>query len=149
MGTVITIDPGVKASGVALWSAEGTLIEGSYRTIQEVKLLLSELLKPSLLICEFPRIYPKAAQHKGDLNDLLNLSAVVGYIEGLFCCVEPRRIYPSEWKGQVPKVIMTERIKKALTPLELARVKSVGSKTHNVLDAVGIGLHHFERLGKP
>lgn len=99
----------------------------------------------TFLHVEVPRIYPHAAQRKGDLNDIIELAGVVGSSACAFD-MPVKWYYPSEWKGNVPKKIMTERIRKKLRPDELAVFESVGAKDHNTLDAVGIFLHATNRL---
>lgn len=101
---------------------------------------------PTELYIEIPRIYPRADQRKGDLNDLIELAGVAGAISSLYGHVQIRHYYPAEWKGQVPKKIMTERIRKKLSPAELDNFHSVGAKDHNSIDAAGIFLHSVGRL---
>ena len=51
-------------------------------------------------------------------------------------------VKPAEWKGQVPKKIMNERVLSKLSAQERAIVKD----NHNAIDAVGLGLHVLGRL---
>ncbi len=143
---MICIDPGVKACGFAVFR-DGVLRSARYLNIDAVpwENWMDEL------VIEMPRIYPGSGQQKGDLNDLLDLAAVVGYCEGLHQGEEgawgPRsRVFPAQWKGQVPKKIMTARILSKLSEIELGRIERVGAKDHNTLDAVGIGLWKLGRL---
>lgn len=102
--------------------------------------------KVDTLFIEVPRIYPHSDQRKGDLNDLIELAGVVGAITGYEPVLDIKFYYPNQWKGNVPKKIMTERIRKKLRPDELAVFESVGAKDHNTLDAFGIFLHATKRL---
>ncbi len=136
---MICIDPGVRACGIARFDLSGELDWARYLPKEKCSLPPSEQL-----VIEMPRIYPGSGQQKGDLNDLLNLAAVVGYFEGRMWDVE--RVFPAAWKGQVPKKVMTARILKSLSPGELVRIERVGAKDHNTLDAVGIGLWKLGRL---
>ncbi len=138
---MICIDPGVRACGLAFFSSDKELIYARYVLVSELR----DQVANSPLLIEMPRIYPGSAQQKGDLNDLLDLAAVVGYCEALFGVGE--RVFPARWKGQVPKKIMTARIISKLTPDELSRIARVGAKDHNTIDAVGIGLWKLGRLG--
>lgn len=141
---MIAIDPGVNFCGVACFDIDGELRWARYVATDEV----SEFCDLSNdLVIEMPRIYSRSGQRKGDLdlNDLLNLAAAVGYCEGFF--YSSKRVFPAQWKGQVPKKIMNARVLSKLSPAEQGRVQNVGSKTHNVIDAVGIGLHALHRLG--
>lgn len=99
------------------------------------------------VVIEFPRVYPG---YKSDIdpNDLLDLAAVGGAI-AVYCTKGAiSHVFPSEWKGQVPKKVMNERVKNALDVGERQVIDSVGARDHNTYDAVGIGLNFFGRLTK-
>ncbi len=138
---MICIDPGVKACGVAFFDDDGRLTMAQYVQKVDLGLVLSNAGRA--LIIEMPRYYP--GRQKGDVNDLLDLAAVVGYCERI-CHPYSKRVYPAAWKGQVPKPVMSKRILSCLSPDELANIQTAGSKTHNIVDAIGIGLWHFNRL---
>ena len=98
-------------------------------------------------LIEHPRVYPGSAQQKGDLNDLLDVVAVGAAIGVYF--PKPVTVFPSDWKGNVPKDVMTERIRRAITDEERARIeKCPANLMHNVLDAIGIGLWKLGRINK-
>lgn len=99
---------------------------------------------PEKVIVEHPRVYPGMPQI--DNNDLLDVVAVGSACVTLFPHAEVTTVFPSEWKGNVKKEVMTERIREKLSPYELARVEGPKHLIHNVLDACGIGLWHFKRL---
>ncbi len=142
---MICIDPGVKACGMA--SFFGSQLQWArYVPVDD---LGNALVVDDHLIIEMPRVYPGSGQQKGDLNDLLNLAAVVGRCEALIGypgAPTIQRVFPSEWKGQVPKGIMTARIMSRLTSMERKTIEGAGAKTHNIIDAVGIGLWKLGRL---
>lgn len=140
---MIYVDPGVHACGVAYFSDK--LHWARYIRVED---LSEQIMGGQPLVIEMPRIYPGSGQQKGDLNDLLDLAAIVGYCEGLngLRFPPPRRVFPAQWKGQVPKKIMTARILKHLTPYELDKIERVGAKDHNTIDAIGIGLWDLGRL---
>jgi hypothetical protein len=148
---ILAIDPGVQKCGAALLD-EGrgaTLLFAAYVPHTAVRdwALSASQGEELRLVVEMPKIYPGSGQQKGDLNDLLDLAAVVGYLESEFR--DSERVYPAQWKGQVPKKIMTARILNKLSPVEQLAVFECGavkSKLHNVIDAVGIGLWHLGRL---
>lgn len=102
-------------------------------------------VKPAIftLVVESMRVYPHAAQQKGDLNDLLELSGVCGAIAGVTNPIHLHHYYPGDWKGQVPKKIMTQRILIRLTDEEKAAMEN---KEHNTIDGIGIGLKYLGRL---
>lgn len=101
-----------------------------------------------VVFIEMPRWYPRDQK---DVNDLLDLSVVVGEIkrfyEALGCIVE--LVWPRTWKGTAPKEITNARTVRSLLPAELALLpKSPRAKKydHNMLDAVGMGLWKLGRL---
>jgi hypothetical protein len=82
---------------------------------------------------------------KTDTNDLLDLAGVLGAATAnasadIFHC------FPADWKGQVPKAMMNERVKGFLSAHEHAHVVSVGALDHNTWDSVGIGLFFLKRM---
>lgn len=147
---MISIDPGVKGCGVAVWR-HGTLIGAAYETDSDPRMLAHKVPTnddtDGDLVIEMPQVYARS-KSKGDPNDLIKLAVMVGRIlqsnQGLQWVYLPR-----QWKGQVPKDILTERTKRALTNLELDRVylPKAPSLHHNVWDAIGIGLHHLHVTG--
>jgi hypothetical protein len=99
--------------------------------------------RPHRLVVEVPRIYPHSRDQKGDLNDLLELAGVVGALTGVFSVVS--FVYPADWKGQLPKKVMNDRV---LMTLGLDEGDALVHHDHNTLDAIGIGLHDLGRLGQ-
>lgn len=137
-----------------LWAAEYVLFDnaptdpyslaaaGAYRIYARIQRDWRALMRE--VIVEHPRVY--FAKGKGDPNDLFALAALGG---GLACLTTAKvtSVYPADWKGQVPKEVMTARIRNKLTPEELACVKLAGkTKDHNTFDAVGIFLWKEGRL---
>jgi hypothetical protein len=155
---LISIDPGVKMAGVAAWSNQtlkgAWLVRGrGWRdTAFEVyKHLQCNFLDPVLaeleIAIERPQIYVQA-RLKGNPNDLVTLALMAGAT----CAILGRQTQvteylPREWKGQVPKETMTERIQSKLSVAEAKTIDlPAKSYQHNVWDAAGIGLHHLRRL---
>ena len=159
---MVCVDPGVRGCGVAEFT-EGNLTRAAYvknpreagrgyevhRTMaRAVWNWVGPFSGVGRIVIELPRIYPGSAQQKGDLNDLLDLAGVGGAIASS-CTTVVESVFPADWKGQVPKEAMTERIKRACTPEEKARAeKCAASLSHNLWDAVGIGLHKLSRLNR-
>lgn len=155
------IDPGLRHCGVAIgeeapykYLHHAALVRGAEtgRGAEAWRFMADSLHRwllgswaVSALHIEIPRIYPRSDQRKGDLNDLIEVAGVAGAIAGRFN-LPTTWYYPADWKGQVPKKVMTERIRKKLSAAELENVISVGAKDHNTLDAVGIFLHSVGRL---
>ena len=155
---LISLDPGVKVAGVAIFEdnelSRAFLVQGGnwYLTAQEVwRQILDGYpfgirgLNPELAV-EIPQIYNT---RKIDVNDLITLSLMAGAFVGQIAerVVSIRTYLPSQWKGQVPKSVMTKRTKNKLSPEERARVElpSARGLQHNVWDSIGIGLHHLRK----
>lgn len=101
------------------------------------------------IIIEHPVIYPGAAQQKGDPNDLIDVAAVGAAIAVGFLTNYIETVHPREWKGQVPKDVMTRRISAAISPEEREHIEPCQSSLmHNVLDAIGIGLWKLGRINQ-
>jgi hypothetical protein len=141
---LIAIDPGVHYCGVATYE-QGTLLLGEYYSVLETIDYLKAHLdcKTNLVIVEKPQIYPRA---KGDPNDLIDLAVVVGQV--ISFANDYTTYKPREWKGQVPKDVMVNRIKSKLSTKEISHIspRIRTSKLHNVYDAIGIGLFALGRL---
>lgn len=152
---MISVDPGLRHCGVAVWF-DRRLIRAGLVTNSMIagrgpvahKLMAQSVIQyvfpngQTEYVLEYPRIYPKGAQRKGDLNDLLDLAGVDGAIAAL-AQGAVQFVYPADWKGQIPKKIMNDRVWGVLTTSERIVCQS---KDHNILDAVGIGLHALGRL---
>lgn len=152
---LLCVDPGLRGCGCALftggklqWAGYVTNLFKTGRGPSVQASMAREVWKhagDSSLIVEFPRIYP--GMPKTDLNDLLDLAGVCGALAA-FAPSTILHVFPSEWKGQVPKLVMNDRVLKSLTTDERMRIVKVGAKDHNTLDAVGIGLYHFGRINR-
>lgn len=151
---LVSIDPGVRLCGVAVFEdgelASAWLSKSSgwrtmaYCVVSDLqKRYPLEVLEPGRLVIEKPQIYTQN-KLKGDPNDLIDLACVVGALGVLMIRQELTTYLPRQWKGQVPKHVMIERIKGKLSEDERKRIELPSAKSlqHNVWDAVGIGLHH-------
>lgn len=153
---MICIDPGLRGVGLAVFD-EDNLVHAQYVTNPSkgrgyaAHVALAAALKRTCLdyglwspaLVEHPAIYPGMPQV--DLNDLLDVVAVGAACSTIFASVTT--VMPSEWKGNMPKRKMLERIRSKLTPEEVARVEWTNkSDNEDVLDAIGIGLWKLGRL---
>jgi len=153
---IFSIDPGVNTVGVAVWDgaelSRAFLVRTEHEQAwwsvvwQTVVALRCYPISDSVLVIEKPQIYVRS-RSKGDPNDLIDLALVGGAIAGATRPAEVVLYRPAEWKGQVPKPVMIERIKRSLSESERERVEipKVRSLEHNVWDAVGIGLFHLRK----
>ena len=154
---ILCIDPGLRGLGIAAFSMEGELTSASYvrnptegrgykahADLAQAAWRWWDGPTPNHLIIEHPRVYPGMSEK--DPNDLLDVVAVGSACAVLFGAEKLHTVMPSEWKGNVKKDVMTERIRSKLSPYELGRVEGPKHLIHNALDAAGIGLWHFKRL---
>jgi hypothetical protein len=148
---IMGIDPGINATGVAWCHVLDGHIEaftlrtkerGVLRKVDHIVERITNSAVPlwavSDLIIELPQVYQRHKQ-KGDPNDLINLTVLVGAI-----CNEMRNtenktlVLPHEWKKQVSKTTHHKRIRK--------QIPYLGRQSKDALDAVGILLWGLERI---
>lgn len=163
---LLAIDPGIRGCGCAFFDG-GRLTKAAYvknpmkegNTAAAARAMAGavlELFVPygavvNAIALEWPRIYAsriRAGATKADPNDLLGLAAVDAAIAMLLRYAHVDCFAPSDWKGQLPKAAAETRIRGRLSEAELAVLDAADappSLLHNVVDAVGIGLH---RLGR-
>lgn len=163
-GLALFVDPGLRGSGCAIfrdrrvWAASyvvnsvaaGRGLRASSTMARHIVGWVETITKQPLsefrvVLVEFPRIYPGFKSDK-DPNDLLDLAAVGSATVVYFRPEVVGHVFPAEWKGQVKKGAMNDRVEKALDAGELAAIVRAGSKDHNTLDAVGIGLNYYGRI---
>lgn len=107
---------------------------------------------PGIVVFERMQIYHGSKQ-KGAQEDLVKLLVIGAQLAGATQIAFGSSIHsyhPHEWKGQLPKSVHHERIKKRLSPAELDRIELPKAKTlaHNVWDAVALGLYHLGRVDR-
>lgn len=99
------------------------------------------------VVIERPQIY-RASRSKGDPNDMGKLFWIAGEIagraraEGSTVGKFEDHPNPRDWKGQVDKDVMIERILRKLPPIErevLDMVRCGTEARKNIVDAIGIG----------
>lgn len=163
---LISIDPGLRASGCAMWrdglleraalvsslSESAATCEAVLTMVREVAQWVDDVGWSSDLrvICEYPRTYGGRAS-RGDANDLIAVALVSGALVNEFSgATASRLVLPQEWKGSAPKSATEARAREDLSRDELARVKLPrGARAaENVWDAVGIGLWALRKLGR-
>lgn len=169
MKTALSIDPGIRGCGVAVWR-EGILAGASYvksaaregngpgECVAMAKSILTGIsaigLPNDTLIVEWPQTYGGRAG-KGDANDLFALAGIGSALAALLQDVRLAYFRPHDWKGGLEKpksvsesypiVSMCER---RLHPEERANIYLPTNRKLqlDVWDAVGIGLKHFGRF---
>jgi hypothetical protein len=164
--STLALDPGLRGCGVAVFSDAGVLVEceyvrsGSKDADLEGALWMARAVEQAFpppykhLAVEWPQVYAGSKQ-KGDANDLIALAAVVAAVCTRYSTSIVTRYKPRDWKGQVPKEVIQARILGSLgvagrlSPDEMlvyANCDCSKSLRHNILDAIGIGLHFLDRL---
>lgn len=153
--TLVTIDPGKKSAGVAifrhglLWDCmfvRARAHEHMCITAGFVGFALDSRDNEAMI--EVPRVYPKG--HTPNPNDLIPVAVVAGMFGRVLAGkgARVRFVAPKTWKGSVPKEVHNRRVTKKLTDAELRVLDKCGlpaSLRHNVVDAVGIGLWTLRR----
>ncbi len=142
---LLTIDPGV-STGWALWR-QRALVGCGLGDPRACKLHLAENVETVWI--ESPVLYPHS---KARPADILQLSREAGRWAGIYSvfAADVHFVEPANWKGQLKKKVHHPRIWAKLNAnerdiLHLAGKGVLGSKLHNVLDAVGLGLWVLKR----
>jgi len=140
--TLLAIDPG-EHSGYA-WFEDGILVACGVR--------IGELEKfADKLVIEKPTIY----QHsKARPNDIVTLAITAGRLAERAEAWSESWVLPRQWKGQIEKTkllkdyIVYKWIKRILSAEELAVLEAAlrENNVHDIVDAVGIGLHDLKRF---
>lgn len=176
MTYVLAIDPGKHACGVALFTdkvlTRAELVKGddrgseldrmlsvgtnvaswvNDRTVHVARFTGTSIVHPLDIAVEWPQVYLPSQQvkedHRTNPNDLLGLTFVLGAaLSDITLAATHRHYMPHAWKGSLGKRRMNNRAFDRLSVLEQTRVVDAGELTHNVFDAIGIGLHHLGRL---
>lgn len=155
---VVALDPG-RDAGVALFVGGhlvgARLLDG--RAPAEGLTDLGLLVGDAEVLVELPVLYT-GGRSRAPGGDLITLAYRAGrLVQAVVGALGPRtvrvsEIQPQAWKAQVAPEILAPRICAHLKPDEEALVReAVGlakSKTHNVLDAAGIGLWRVGRMGR-
>lgn len=157
MNRLVAVDPGVHLLGVAMFT-DGMLEHagllqpdkkpaGPESWAAIASMFFFAFRPPMEVVMEFPKVY-QGSKQSGDPADMLELAAVDGAIVGAFCAhkLKVTRVFPSDWKGQMDKATAKPRILDRLSTAEKACIEDDGAKTHNTIDAIGIGLHHLGRF---
>jgi len=139
----MTIDPGANSSGWAIWDKKWTLIDNGICTPDpkdEWELRALANAQNLLEIAEHHEVdegyieYPAFFQTHGAGVATSGALVKLAYYVGLVCGTMPfpvKIVTVGEWKGQLPKKVVIERIKRILPGVEA---------TKDDWDAIGIGL---------
>ncbi len=160
---VISCDPGVRASGVAFFTAHGELdgvrlVRNQSSDVAEmcralVNMDMPPRFAPTTVVVERPTVYGRGGRSgKGDPNDLISIAMVGGaFLAAWTLEGADARIYePRTWKGSVKKEIHNDRVLAALSDDEIGLFETDTERMprgllHNAIDAVGLGLYFLKR----
>lgn len=168
----LAVDPSIESVGWALYDdVDMELIEAGHFVTQrgthaqrlmqigEAIYLLTLEHGPDYVVIEEPMIYPEyPGQRKKNIdpNDIIKLALATGAVFGAVVAgvlqaagemhIESVTYLPREWKGQMPKDVMNNRVQRHLDRggIEVPCLKRLNKRQRgDVLDAIGIGLYHM------
>lgn len=158
---IVALDPGIGGKNATGWAVfrDAYLVGAGLLTSAEksVEGRITGQLKEARaqmlcgldqLVIEVPVIYPHSKQ-LAKPADIVHLSLLAGALMGALDAEVTIMIEPSQWKGQLPKNVIEERVMEALCENERRCLGQLPkTKRHNAVDAVGLGLHHTRRVTK-
>ena len=162
MRSTMAIDPGLGGTGYAVFNPNGALTGvGTIRVgrhdpltyrIRSVSILLRMHLPvshvPLRVVIECPEFMGGTAKGSAASRGgaLVKLAHVTGAIVGGFSMAcEVDLVTPGEWKGQLPKEVMRERLERTMPRRDKARMQK---ESEHAWDAYGLGRWFLER-GSP
>lgn len=140
---ILCVDPGKHECGIAVFAGQRLMRAALVKTAWGPATPSGVC---SRAYVEKMQVYSRGRK-KVDPDDLIEVSNAGGRVAAN--CAEVILQQPREWKGQVPKKIMHERMWGILSPAEAAVLKALAcppGKRHNVYDAVCIGLKNLGRM---
>lgn len=145
----ISIDPGLEA-GYCVWTSDWQLVEAgvikpsrkNYSWEERGNMVVEKIseIKSRFNIreacIEMPSYFASAGGAMvAARGDLVKLTWLVGLIYGLFPFGKCKLVKVNEWKGNLPKNVVIQRLKKLMAPEDFKRLSS------HSYDAAGIGLY--------
>lgn len=156
MSNFISLDPGIRGCGVAFFES-GELRRACYlrNPVRHGDDLDAVAAMSRAIFGRFPyaksvaaeRMQIYAERSEKDPNDLIPLAGISGAVASLVGAGVWYK--PFAWKGNIPKgEEFTRRVLSRLSITERSTVEDAGHLSHNVYDAIGIGLFHLGRFAK-
>lgn len=155
---LISIDPSINTMGVAVWDIEKKKLLGwalvkpdkacredfsekSYNILEQIKKWKMQYAV-NHIICEIPDYWFAAGFEARESRSIEKLMFVCGILYSLKGELkEFRFVKPREWKGQMPKEVVKNRLRDTyLGQVDLSTINE------NVMDAIAIG--HFYLYGR-
>ncbi len=153
---LMSIDPSINNLGVAVFEGQKLIL---YKLLHPSKdcrdtpydkaISLFNKIKDDIkvwsvrrLILEIPEYWAVAGFHARETGAIFKLTFVCGALCTLVNDLEELKVVtPREWKGQLPKNVVANRLRDSYLPdVDLTKINE------NVMDAIGIG--HFYLYGK-
>ena len=168
---LLSIDPSLRATGCALF-LDGELVDVHLIRWQSkqrgqilwrgislslnawLQLAASKHLRLSGLSIDAHMerpVHHRGVGRRADPETLLEMAMLVGYLCATLCTGDQYTLWTkAQWAGTAPKNAVTARVEARISPAETAVLaetyKGPPSLRHNVLDAVGVGLHALGRM---
>ena len=143
---LLAIDPG-ECTGFA------TFRDGVFGWAGVTYLYETLAFQPNRLVIEIPNAHESKGKtrSKRDPQAIITLAVTCGQWIRHISAPDTVRLFPSQWKGQVPKPVHNARVLACLAPAEIQAFQFytsglAPSKLHNVIDAIGLGLFNLGRM---
>lgn len=154
---LISIDPSINNVGIAIWELPNILMMyqllhpkvgergNEYDKSLSILMQLKEWVRTyavNRMILEVPAHWAVAGFEARETGSIAKLMLVVGLIYSLKPQLDELKIVkPHEWKGQLPKDVMQNRLREDYLAINV----DLATLNPNVVDAIGIG--HFYITG--
>lgn len=143
---IAALDPGKRCPGVALF-CDGRVVDATALPntgdVDAAAVAVLQWLngRCDYLVVERPQVYPGRRAADYGITCLKDMIAIVSAFKRPYI-----ELYPSDWKGSVPKGVTTERLRRRLvparcTPALWADVTTRAGVALDAFDAIGIGAY--------
>jgi hypothetical protein len=152
---LMSIDPSINNLGLAIWDLDDkkliahllihphkTFSDNEYDKSYSMCFIIKEWKERygvNKIICEVPDHWAVAGFEARETGSMVKLAFVCGMIYSLrFDLEEMKVVKPKEWKGQLPKKVVANRLQDQYIQYGIDMTKL----NENVMDAIGIG-HYY------
>lgn len=152
---LISIDPSINNVGVAVWELPNTLLmyklvhpkvgcrnneyDKSLSILNQIKEWI-QAYAINRMILEVPAHWAVGGFEARETGSIAKLMLVVGLLYSLKNELEELKIVkPHEWKGQLPKDVMENRLRDDYLAIDV----DLSKLNPNIVDAIGIGHYYF------
>jgi hypothetical protein len=154
---LISVDPSINNVGIAIWDLPNTLLmyklvhpkvgcrnneyDKSLSILDQIKEWI-KIYTINRMILEVPAHWAVGGFEARETGSIAKLMLVVGLLYSLKHNLEELKIVkPHEWKGQLPKNVMENRLRADYLAIDV----DLSKLNSNIVDAIGIG--HFYITG--